>query len=98
MQKYILYSILAIFAFSTASFGGDEDEEDRHPNVLIRQEEIPWDLLLKVGRPGGLSPQTHQEPDSKYDRSNPSCTRGKTFYIPEKKFHKLFLKTIPKSH
>lgn len=98
MQKYILYFFLTIFAFSTASFGGDEDEEDKHPNVLIRQGEIPWDLLLTVGRPGGLSPQTHQEPDSKYDHSNPSCTRGKTFYIPEKKLRELFSKPIPESH
>lgn len=98
MKKYILYSFLTIFAFSTASFGGDEDEEDRHPNVLIREGEIPWDLLLKVGRPDGLSPQTHQSPDKEYDPPNPLCTRGKTFYIPEKKFRELFLKPIPKSH
>lgn len=92
MQKYIFYFFLAIFAFSDVSFGMVGDEEDRHPNVLPRPEEIPWDLLLKVGRPGGLSPQTHQSPDEKYDPPNPSCTRGKTFYIPDSWFHKLVQK------
>ncbi|MBX9787190.1 MAG: hypothetical protein K2Y08_07620 [Alphaproteobacteria bacterium] len=100
MKKYILYSFLTIFAFSTASFGVEDDEEDiPPPNVLkIRYEEIPWDLFLEVGRPGGLSPQTHQNPDKNFNPSDPCYTRGTTFYIPEKKFHELFSKPIPKSH
>ena len=94
MKKYILYSFLTIFAFSTARFGAGEDEDDiPPPNVLtIRQEKIPWDLFLEVGRPGGLSPQTHQSPDKKFTPSNPCYTRGTTFYIPEKKLQELFSK------
>lgn len=89
MKKYILYSFLTIFAFSTASFGGVEDKEDRPSNVLkIRGKEIPWDLLLKEGRPGGLSPQTHVTPDKK--NSSPLCSRGTTFYIPEERLKAIF--------
>ena len=49
MKKYILYTFLVIFAFSTASFGGEEDEKDRPRNVLkITDKEISWDLLIKA--------------------------------------------------
>jgi hypothetical protein len=91
MQKYILYSFLVIFAFSSASFGGKEDEEDRSSNVSqIRVKEIPWDLLIKAGRPGGLSPQTHLSPDKKYDPPSPSYTRGKTFYVSREALRIIF--------
>lgn len=91
MRKYILYFFLTIFAFSDVSFGMVRDEEDRPPNVLkIKSEGIPWDLFLEVGRPGGLSPQTHQNPDKKFNPPNPCYTRGTTFYISEKKLKELF--------
>lgn len=92
MKKYILYISLTFFTFSSASFGVGEDEEDRSSNVpsKIVHKEIPWDLLLKVGRPGGLSPQTHQNPDKNYDPPNPSCTRGKTFCVSREALRIIF--------
>ena len=92
MKKYILYTFLVIFAFSTASFGGEEDEKDRPRNVLkIRDKEISWDLLIKAGRPGGLSPQTHvTHVNSNKENSSPLCSRGTTFYIPEERLKAIF--------
>ncbi|MCI5059413.1 MAG: hypothetical protein MRY83_25090 [Flavobacteriales bacterium] len=83
MKKYILYSFLTIFAFSTASFGDDKDGEDRSPTVLkIKHEEIPLDFLLWAGRPRGLSPQAHVNPEKK--DADPLNTRGTTLYISKK--------------
>lgn len=83
MKKYILYTFLVFFAFSTASFGKKEDEEDRSSKVPLKREDkdIPWGLLIEAGRPDGLSPQAHINPDKKYDPPNSSYTRGTTFYI-----------------
>ncbi|MDI9634594.1 hypothetical protein QM565_02165 [Geitlerinema splendidum] len=82
MKKYILYSFLTIFAFSTASFGDDKDGEDRPPYVQkIKHEEIPLDVFLWAGRPGGLSPQAH---NPKKKEADPLNTRGTTFYISKK--------------
>ncbi|MBX9621962.1 MAG: hypothetical protein K2X28_08100 [Alphaproteobacteria bacterium] len=92
MKKYILYSFLTIFAFSTASFGGGEDEEDekdRPSKVLkIRGEEIPSGFLLKFGRPGGLSPQAHVNPEKQ--NSSSLCSRGTTFYITVERLKTIF--------
>jgi hypothetical protein len=91
MQKYILYSFLVIFSFSSASFGGKEDEEDRSSNVSkIGVKEIPWHLLREAGRPGGLSPQTHQSQDKKYDPPNSLYTRGETFYVSREALRIIF--------
>ena len=84
MRKYILYSVLVILVFSSASFGGKEDEEDRSSNVSqIGVKEIPWDLLIEAGRPGGLSPQTHQSPEKK-------GSRGKTFCVSREALRIIF--------
>lgn len=81
MKKYILYSFLTIFTFSTASFGKDEDEKDRSPNVpkIRHEEEIPLDVLLWAGRLGGRSRRVHVNP--KKEDASPLYTRGTTLYI-----------------
>jgi hypothetical protein len=89
MKKYILYSFITIFTFSSASFGVGEGEENSPTVSKIGVKEIPWDRLKEAGRPGGKSPQTHQSPDKKYDPLSP-CTRGDTFCVSREALQIIF--------
>lgn len=84
MKKYILYSFLTIFAFSTASFGDDKDGEGRSPYVpkIRHEEEIPLDFLHWAGRLGGRSRRVHVNP--KKEDASPLYTRGTTLYIQKR--------------
>ncbi|MBY0292983.1 MAG: hypothetical protein K2W92_06835 [Alphaproteobacteria bacterium] len=83
MQKFILFSFVVFFIFSSVCFGMDEREEWKHSISLVPVgEPIPEKILMKFGRPGGKSPQSHIS-HLYPDKENPlfPSTRGKTFYI-----------------